>query len=192
MTNTPEATAPTPTTTNLSTATDRTTKSGRTNANAPGSTTTPGNTNAAGTPAPTARPTRVEGRSRLAVAGSVTVVAVAWWAVLTQAFNITLAAKQGSTIHIGAPSVLVASLAISLAAWALLAVLEHNTPAARKAWTITATIACALSLTSPLTAGIGIGAKLGLASLHLVVGSLIILGLRRTALSTEARCTPTA
>jgi uncharacterized protein DUF6069 len=139
-----------------------------------------------------ARPTRVEGRSRLAVAGSVTIVAVAWWAVLTQAFNVTLEAEQGSTIRIGAPSVLIASLAMSLAGWALLAILEHNTIAARKAWTITATIACALSLTSPLTAGIGAGAKLGLASLHLVVGSLIILGLRRTALPTKARCVPAA
>ena len=158
----------------------------------PDSTYAPDSTNAAGTREPTPRPTRVEGRSRLAVAGSVTIVAVAWWAVLTQAFNLTLEAKQGSTIHIGALSVLFASLAMSLAAWALLAILEHNTPAARKAWTITAAIACTLSLTSPLTAGIGIGAKLGLASLHLVVGSLIILCLRRTALSTEACCTPTA
>ncbi|MFI5706841.1 DUF6069 family protein [Kribbella sp. NPDC051620] len=140
----------------------------------------------------TAVPTRIEGRSRLLVAGTTTtIVAVAWWAVLTQAFNLTLEARQGSTIHIGAPSVLFAALAMSLAGWALLAILEHNTIAARKAWTITATIACALSLTSPLTAGIGTGAKLGLASLHILVGSLVILGLRRTALSTKARCNPT-
>jgi hypothetical protein len=152
----------------------------------------PDGNNAAGTRQAAARPTRVEGRSRLAVAGSVTILAVAWWAVLTQTFGITLEAKQGSTIHIGALSVLFATLAMSFAAWALLAILEHNTLAARKAWTITAAIACALSLTSPLTAGIGIGAKLGLASLHLLVGSLIILGLRRTALSAEACCNPTA
>jgi hypothetical protein len=153
---------------------------------------TTGTSTAAGTTAPTARPTRVDGRSRLAVVGTVTIVAVAWWAVLTQAFSITLEAKQGSTIHIGAPSVIGASLAMAFAGWALLAILEHNTFAARKAWTITATIACTMSLTSPLTAGIGIGAKLGLASLHLIVGSLIILGLRRTALPTEACCNPTA
>jgi hypothetical protein len=140
----------------------------------------------------TANPTRIAGRSRLAVVGTVTIAAVAWWAVLTQAVDVTLEAKQGSTIHIGAASVIGASLAMAFAGWALLAILEHNTVAARKAWTITATIACALSLTSPLTAGIGTGAKLGLASLHLVVGSLIILGLRRTALPTEARCNPTA
>jgi hypothetical protein len=174
MPNTPRTTAVNPTTNSTTKPTD--TKAADTK---------PADTKAAG-------PTRVEGRSRLAVAGSVTVVAVAWWAVLTQAFNLTLEAKQGSVIRIGAPSVLIASLAMSLAGWALLAILEHNTVAARKAWTITATIACALSLTSPLTAGIGTGAKLGLASLHLVVGSLIILGLRRTALPTETRCVPTA
>jgi hypothetical protein len=141
-----------------------------------------------GTAAPTVRPTRVSGRSRLAVAGSTTVVAVAWWAVLTQAFNLNLEAKQGAIIHIGAVSVLIAALATSLAGWALLAILEHNTVAARKAWTITATIACALSLASPLTAGIGTDTKLALASLHLVVGAVVILGLRRTALPTKARC----
>ncbi|MDX6259328.1 MAG: hypothetical protein QOH84_1016 [Kribbellaceae bacterium] len=152
---------------------------------------TAGTAPAPSTTTPTARPTRVDGRSRLAVVGTVTIAAVAWWAVLTQAFGITLEANQGSTIHIGPASVIGASLAMSFAGWTLLAILEHNTFAARKAWTITATIACAMSLTSPLTAGIGTGAKLGLASLHLIVGSLIILGLRRTALPTEARCNPT-
>jgi hypothetical protein len=41
---------------------------------------------------------------------------------------------------------------------------------------------------SPLTNGIGTGAKLGLASLHLVVGAIVILGLRRTTLTAAERC----
>jgi hypothetical protein len=36
--------------------------------------------------------------------------------------------------------------------------------------------------------GIGVGAKLGLASLHPIVGAAVIFGLRRTALSATERC----
>jgi hypothetical protein len=137
----------------------------------------------------TATPTRVADRSRLAVVGITALSALAWWAVLAHAFGIDLEAKQGSTMHIGAISVLFAALAMAFAGWGLLAILEHTTIGARKAWTIVAVIACACSLGSPLTGGIGTGAKLGLASLHLLVGTVVILGLRRTALSTADRCT---
>lgn len=140
----------------------------------------------------TPNPTRVSGRSRLAVVGVTAIAAVAWWAVLTKAAGIDLQAKQGSTIQVGAVSVLFASLAMAFAGWALLAIVERKTIAARKAWTISAVFACALSLGSPLAGGIGAGAKLGLASLHLLVGVVVILGLRRTALSTVERCNPTS
>lgn len=63
--------------------------------------------------------------------------------------------------------------------------------AALAAWTIVATTSCVLSLGSPLTGGIGTGAKLGLASLHLLVGTIVILGLRRTTLTAAERCRPT-
>lgn len=134
-------------------------------------------------------PTRVAERSRLAVVGATVVAALAVWAVLSQVAGIDLQAKQGSTMHIGAVSVLFASAATAFAGWGLLAILEHNTVNARKAWTVAALIACITSLQSPVFAGIGAGSKLGLASLHLVVGAVTILGLRRTALSATARCT---
>jgi Family of unknown function (DUF6069) len=63
----------------------------------------------------------------------------------------------------------------------MLGLLERRTANSRKIWTIVALIACVLSLGSPLISGIGAGAKLGLASLHLVVGAVLIPGLRRTA-----------
>lgn len=91
-------------------------------------------------------------------------------------------------MQIGAVSVLFASAAMAFAGWGLLAILEHNTVNARKAWTVVAVIACVTSLGSPIFGGIGVGAKLGLASLHLVVGAGTIFGLRRTALSVSARC----
>jgi hypothetical protein len=134
------------------------------------------------------KPIRVSGRSRLAVVGTTVVAALAWWAILDYAFGITLDAQQGGLTHIGAGQVFFASAAISFLGWALLAILERRTPNARNVWTVVATIVCLTSLTSPLTAGIGVGAKLGLASLHLVVGAVVILGLRRTALSAAQRC----
>jgi hypothetical protein len=127
----------------------------------------------------------------LAVVGITALAAIAWWAVLAKAFGIELQAKQGSsTIQVSLVAVLFAAVAMAFAGWALLAILERKTIAARKAWTIVAVTACLLSLGSPLTSGIGAGAKLGLASLHLVVGAVVILGLRRTALSTAERCRP--
>jgi hypothetical protein len=133
-------------------------------------------------------PTRVAGRSRLAVVGVTVAAALAVWAVLSQLAGIDLQAKQGSTMHVGAASVFFASAAMAFAGWSLLAILEHNTVNARKVWTVVALIACITSLGSPVFGGIGVGAKLGLASLHLVVGAVTILGLRRTALPASARC----
>jgi hypothetical protein len=135
------------------------------------------------------RPIRVEGRSRLAVAGITVVAALVLWAILAPVAGVELEAMQGSRqIHVGAGSIIFASAVMSFAGWGLLAVLERRTPNARKVWTILAVAACILSLGSPLVGGIGVGAKLGLASLHLIVGATVILGLRRTALSAAERC----
>jgi Kef-type K+ transport system membrane component KefB len=121
-------------------------------------------------------------RGRPAIVGATMVAALALWALLSQVAGVDLEAKQGGpTMHIGGVSVFVASAVVSLAGWGLLALLERRTANARKIWTIVALIACALSLGSPLTSGVGAGAKLGLASLHLVVGAVLIPGLRRSA-----------
>jgi len=134
------------------------------------------------------RPTRVAGRSRLSVVGVTVVAALAMWAILAPLAGITLEARQGGTMHIGAVSVFASSAAMAFLGWALLAILERRTLNARTVWTVVAMIVCVTSLGSPLLNGIGTGAKLGLASLHLVVGAVVILGLRRTALSAQERC----
>ena len=135
-----------------------------------------------------ARPVRVPGRSRLAVVGVTVAAALAVWAVLVPIAGITLEAQQGSLMHIGAGQVFFASAVLAFAGWSLLAILERRTPNARTIWTVVAMVFCSMSLGSPLNSGIGVGAKLGLASLHLVVGAVVILGLRRTALSAAERC----
>jgi hypothetical protein len=135
------------------------------------------------------RPIRVEDRSRLAVVGVTVAAALTLWAILGPVAGVEFEAMQGTRqIHVGAGSILFASAAMSLAGWGLLAFLERRTANARKVWTIVAVAACILSLGSPLVSGIGVGAKLGLAALHLIVGAKVVLGLRRTALSATERC----
>jgi len=134
------------------------------------------------------QPIRVPGRSRLAVVGVTVAAALALWAILVPLSGIDLKAQQGTTIEVGAGSVFFASAAMAFAGWALLAILERRTVNARKIWTVLAVIMCITSLGSPLFSGIGPGARLGLASLHLIVGATVILGLRRTALPASARC----
>ncbi|ONI74569.1 hypothetical protein BWI15_12745 [Kribbella sp. ALI-6-A] len=134
-------------------------------------------------------PTRVAGKSRLAVIGATSAATVATWAVLAPLAGIELKAEQGSsTTEVTGVAVFLAATVSALAGWGLLALLERRTVNARKIWTMLAVAACVLSLGSPLVSGIGIGAKLGLALLHLVVGAVVVLGLRRTALSATDRC----
>ncbi|MFI5694339.1 DUF6069 family protein [Kribbella sp. NPDC051586] len=139
-------------------------------------------------PAAAAGSRRVPGRSRLAVVAVAAAAAVAGWAILAPLAGLTLTARQGGVQHIGAAAVLASTIVVAFAGWGLLAILERRTSRARDTWTVIAAIVCVLSLGSPLTNGIGLGAKLGLASLHLIVGVTVILGLRRTALSAAERC----
>lgn len=139
-------------------------------------------------PTPATDLRRVPGRSRLVVVAVAAAAALADWAILAPLAGLTLTARQGGIQHIGAAAVLAATIVVAFAGWGLLAILERRSPRARDTWTVIATIVCVLSLGSPLTNGIGLGAKLGLASLHLIVGAIVILGLRRTALSAAERC----
>ncbi|TWD84790.1 hypothetical protein FB561_5986 [Kribbella amoyensis] len=135
----------------------------------------------------TSNPHRVPGRSRLAVVGATAVAAEALWVVLTQVAGIDLKAQQGGTIEVGAVSVGFASLAMAFLGWGLLALLERRGKRnPRDTWTVVAAIVCTTSLGSPLNSGIGAGSKLGLAALHVIVGAVVILGLRRT--SSPVRC----
>jgi hypothetical protein len=143
------------------------------------------------TQSPTRPAKRRTDRSRLLVVGLTAAAALAWWAVLVPLAGLTLDARQGGVLpvqHVNAPTIAVASASIAFSGWALLAILEHYAIGARKAWTIVAVISCLMSFGSPLTGGVGVGAKLGLASFHLLVGAIVIFGLHRTALSAQDRC----
>jgi hypothetical protein len=137
--------------------------------------------------APNTTSTRIAGRSRLVVVGAAAVTALAGWVILSPLAGIDLQARQGTVVHIGAISVVVTSAVAALAGWGLLAIMERRTAKARDIWTVIATIVCVVSTSSPLDRGVDLGSKLGLASLHLLVGAVVVIGLRRT-LAVRERC----
>jgi succinate dehydrogenase hydrophobic anchor subunit len=75
-------------------------------------------------------------------------------------------------------SVIVTAVVVTLAAGGLLRVLERRTPRARRLWTGTASAVWVVSFAGPATATTPL-AGLALAALHLVVGAVVIVGLRR-------------
>ena len=121
-------------------------------------------------------PRTLSARSRrAATVATATLAGLTGWAIVDPLAGIHLAA--GSTRHIGVPQVIASTLVVGLAAWALLAVLERFAGRARTIWTGIAGVVLALSLTGPLGA-VSISAGIALTCLHLLVGGILIAGLR--------------
>jgi hypothetical protein len=97
--------------------------------------------------------------------------------------RLTVHSGFGSARHVeqvGVAQVAVVSLLAGLAAWALLAVLERRTARPRRTWTVVAAVVLALSLAGPMSAT-STTAGITLACLHVLVGSVLIFGLRGAA-----------
>ncbi|QDP95852.1 hypothetical protein FOE78_08020 [Microlunatus elymi] len=123
-------------------------------------------------------------RRRLLRAGTIAVALIAAlldWVICTKIIGLTLMVDQGFGPTEVMPLLVAAAPILSgLAAWALLAILERLTPArATTIWRIVALVILALSLYSPITAAISISTATALVSMHLVVGAILIIGLRR-------------
>jgi hypothetical protein len=86
---------------------------------------------------------------------------------------------DGATQQVGPAAVALASLVAGLAAWGLLALLESRGRRARRTWSLIAVAVLVLSLTGPLTQSSGAGSAATLTALHLIVGVVLIAGLRR-------------
>jgi hypothetical protein len=118
---------------------------------------------------------------RGATIAAATLAAVAAWEVAARLVGVDLAVHNGaSRTGIGLGSVVAASLVAGLAAWALLALLE--TAVRRRAgmvWTMSAVVVLAGSVLGPLSA-VDAASGVTLAALHLVVGTILIVGLRAT------------
>lgn len=117
----------------------------------------------------------------LVVVLAAVLAAVATWAVWTQALGVELAAGGGGgPREIGAPAVVLTSLVVGGAAAGLLRLMEAKLARGLRWWTVTAVAVWVLSLLGPLGATTASGV-LGLVSLHLVVGAVVVLGLLRPA-----------
>jgi hypothetical protein len=106
------------------------------------------------------------------------------WAVAGPAAGVHLTVRIGSAAadqHVGPAAVVVASVLAGLAGWALLALLERHAPKARTIWTGIAVAVLAASVLAGPLGGVTTSAKVALAGLHLLVGAVLIVGLRRTA-----------
>jgi hypothetical protein len=104
--------------------------------------------------------------------------ALAWAVARAAGVELTVRAGTG-TREVNLVSVVVTSLVVAIAGAGLLRVLERRTTQGRRAWTAVATAVWALSLLGPLSATES-SAGLVLAGLHLLVGAVVIAGLRRT------------
>lgn len=130
--------------------------------------------------APTSR--RPHRRTRALAVAAATLTALAVWAVAAPLAGADLTVRTGSgTQEVGPASVVIASVFIGLAGWALLATLERFTTKARTAWTATAVVVLLLSLTGPLTSGLTAGTTVALATMHLVVAAVLVPILVRSA-----------
>jgi hypothetical protein len=119
--------------------------------------------------------------NRLVTTVAAVVAAGVTFAVLDSAAGIDLAARTGTTVqHVTLAAAVLAAAVSAAAGWGLLALLERFTTKARAVWTAIAAAALLLSLLVGPTAGVTTAAKLGLAALHLVVGAVVIVGLRRS------------
>jgi len=124
---------------------------------------------------------RWKGRPLAVVAAVVAALVV--YLLITQAFGQDLrtpgmSGKGATELNIGA--VLLVSALASLAAWGLLAVLERFTARARTIWTVVAVVGLVLSLAGPMSGtGITTGNRLALALMHVVVGAVLIVLMRR-------------
>lgn len=114
-----------------------------------------------------------------AIAGLVALLASLAW-VGAWAAGLEPQVRSGSgTSTVNLVSVIVVSLVVSLVGAGLLRVLEHRTAQGLRVWTIVAVLLWVASFTGPLSAT-RVSTALVLAGLHLVVGAVVIIGLRRT------------
>jgi hypothetical protein len=118
-----------------------------------------------------ARPSRCARALAVLAAAAATVTV---WAIAGPLAGVDLSVQLGSaTQHVGPATVAIVSIAAGLAAWGLLAALEHFTPRARAVWTI-ALVTLALSLAGPLIDGATPATKVALTGMHLAAAVILV------------------
>ncbi|RZU54172.1 hypothetical protein EV385_6112 [Krasilnikovia cinnamomea] len=128
-------------------------------------------------PAGTRRATAVQ---RLVTVAVATVATAAVWLLAHVVFDVALQAKSGNAVRtVTLSGVVTTTVVVGFAAWALLAILERVTSAARTIFIAVGVVFLLISLLGPLSAETG-AAKLVLTAEHLLAALIIIPGLART------------
>jgi predicted permease len=124
---------------------------------------------------------RTPGRTRALSAAGGTLAAVAVWIIEVPLMGIDLRVRFGSghAQAIGIGQIIGVSLAASLLAWLLLALLRQRTPHARAIWTGAALVALIVSLGLPFAATTT-AATIGLIVMHLAVAAVVIPAMGRS------------
>lgn len=104
--------------------------------------------------------------------------AAAVWVAATAAGVDLVVGSGAGTREVGLVSVVVTAVVVAVAGAGLLRVLERRTPAARRVWTGIALAVWLVSFAGPAGAR-SLSAGLVLVVLHVVVGGVVIVGLRR-------------
>ncbi|PFG30289.1 DUF6069 family protein [Paramicrobacterium agarici] len=114
-----------------------------------------------------------------------TLAALLIWAICVPLLGIELDVPQAG-MTVGPIAIAVSALGGGIAAWGLQATMGR-TRRGLKAWTVVALVVLALSLAGPALSG-AIGAALSILEiLHIVVGTILIVGLRRAGRAAPAR-----
>lgn len=127
---------------------------------------------------------RRRGLARTLAVVATIVAAVAVWAVARFGVGIAVSEPQwsGPPTDLPVTDVVLVSAVVSLAGWALLAILERFTARAAHWWVTIAALGAVVSLLGPLTApGVGGSSRVVLVLLHVVVGAALIPLLYRSS-----------
>ena len=108
--------------------------------------------------------------------------ALTTWYVVTTVAGVDLVVRAGGAAdRVTALPVVLASTAAALAGWGVLAVLERVTRHAARGWTAGAGLLTLVSLQPVLApSDTAAEARVGLATLHLVVAAVVVVGLLRS------------
>lgn len=109
------------------------------------------------------------------------VAALVVWAVAVTTTEGPQILAAGEPQDVGPVAVALTALLAALAGWGTLALFERRLRHARRHWTTLSVVVMLASLAGPISSGVDATGTTTLVLLHLVVGTVIIIGLRRDA-----------
>ena len=138
---------------------------------------------------PTTRISTIQIRRRAVCVMTAVAAGALTWVVAVPLVGVHLVVEpaEDRTQDVGLGMVIATTLMASVAGWGLLALLERITPLrARTTWTLVAGGVLIVSLAGPLTAASDTAAVTTLMLLHLVVGLVLMIGMRHSTDGTAA------